>query len=152
MQVKDEIQKLIAETAERLGYQVYESGILMKGENSKIAVKLDSRDGISHSDCERFSKELSAGIDVRDLLPNYSLEISSPGLNRAVRGRNDFIRFAGSPVKIVYREGDDRKVVKGVIGALSDASSLSSAVLLVPAAFLVGGAIWTWGAFTGRRG
>ncbi len=39
-----------------------------------------------------------------------------------------------------------------LLGALSDASSLQSAVLLVPAAFLVGGAIWTWGALSGHRG
>lgn len=39
-----------------------------------------------------------------------------------------------------------------LLGALSDASSLQSAVLLVPVAFLVGGAIWTWGAVSGRRG
>ena len=38
-----------------------------------------------------------------------------------------------------------------LLGALSDAASLQSAVLLVPVAFLVGGAIWTWGALTGRR-
>ena len=38
-----------------------------------------------------------------------------------------------------------------LLGALSDASSLQSAVLLVPVAFLVGGAIWTWGAVSGRR-
>ena len=39
-----------------------------------------------------------------------------------------------------------------LLGALSDASSLQSAVLLVPIAFLVGGTIWTWGALSGRRG
>ena len=38
-----------------------------------------------------------------------------------------------------------------LLGAVSDASTLATAVLLVPAAFLVAGAIWTWGAFTGRR-
>ena len=38
-----------------------------------------------------------------------------------------------------------------LLGALSDASSLQAAVLLVPVAFLVGGAIWTWGALSGRR-
>lgn len=38
-----------------------------------------------------------------------------------------------------------------LLGAVSDASTLATAVLVVPAAFLVGGAIWTWGAFTGRR-
>jgi ribosome maturation factor RimP len=115
VQLKEAIQKLIEETAGRLGYQVYEAGVLLKGMNSQITVKLDSLAGISHLDCERFSKELSAGLDDAELLPNYSLEISSPGLNRAVRTADDFMRFTGSPVKVVYQDGDDRKVVKGVI-------------------------------------
>jgi ribosome maturation factor RimP len=115
VQLKEEILKLAAETAERLGYQVYESGVLLKGENSKIVVKIDSRAGISLLDCEKFSKELSAGIDEADLLPNYSLEVSSPGLDREVRTADDFERFTGSPVKVVYNDGDQRRVVKGTI-------------------------------------
>jgi ribosome maturation factor RimP len=117
VQLKEAIQKLIDETAGRLGYQVYEAGVLLKGLNSTIVVKIDSRSGISHLDCERFSKELSAGLDVAELLPNYSLEVSSPGLDRTVRTADEFMRFAGSPVKVVYQDGSERRVVKGVIGA-----------------------------------
>lgn len=117
VQLKEEIHRVIGETAGRLGYQVYEAGVLLKGENSKIAVKIDNRAGISHIDCERFSRELSAAIDDAGLLPNYSLEISSPGLNRSVSTADDFSRFAGSPVKVVYQEGGERKFVKGVISA-----------------------------------
>lgn len=117
VQLKEEIHRVIGETAGRLGYQVYEAGVLLKGENSKIAVKIDNRAGISHIDCERFSRELSAAIDDAGLLPNYSLEISSPGLNRSVSTADDFSRFAGSPVKVVYQEGSERKFVKGVISA-----------------------------------
>jgi len=126
VQLKEAIHKVIGETAERLGYLVYEAGVLLKGESSKIAVKIDSRAGISHIDCERFSKELSVAIDDAGLLPNYSLEVSSPGLDRAVSTSDDFSRFAGSPVKVVYRDGDDRKVVKSVIvTALGDAVTVS---------------------------
>ena len=115
VQLKEAIHRVIGETAGRLGYQVYEAGVLLKGENSKIAVKIDNRAGISHIDCERFSRELSAAIDDAGLLPNYSLEVSSPGLNRSVSTADDFSRFAGSPVKVVYQEGGERKFVKGVI-------------------------------------
>ena len=117
VQLKEAIQKLVEDTAGRLGYQVYEAGVLLKGANSRIVVKIDCRAGISHQDCERFSKELSAAIDDAELLPNYSLEISSPGLDRAVRTSEEFMRFAGSPVKVVYQDGDERRVVKGIIGA-----------------------------------
>ena len=112
---KERISQLIDETAARLGYMVYESGVLMKGENSMITVKIDSLAGISHLDCERFSKELSVRLDDEDILPNYSLEVSSPGLKRLLRNGDEFGRFPGAPVKVVYDEGPDRRVAKGTI-------------------------------------
>jgi ribosome maturation factor RimP len=116
VQLKEAILRLIDETAGRLGYQVYEAGVLLKGVNSKIVVKIDCQAGIAHQDCERFSKELSAALEDTELLPNYSLEVSSPGLDRALRTADEFIRFAGSPVKVVYQDGSERRVVKGTIG------------------------------------
>lgn len=112
---RERISQLIEETAARLGYIVYESGVLLKGENSMISIKIDSLSGISHLDCERFSKELSARLDDADILPNYFLEVSSPGLKRLLRSGEEFGRFPGAPVKVVYDEGRDRRVVKGTI-------------------------------------
>ena len=122
VQLKERISELVRETAARLGYMVYESSVLFKGENSQIHVKIDSLAGISHNDCEHFSRELSARIDSDDILPNYSLEVSSPGLNRLLRTKDDFMRFAGAPVKVVYDEGAERKVAKGTIDAADDAA------------------------------
>lgn len=117
---KERISRLIEETAARLGYMVYESGVLVKGMNSVITVKIDSLAGISHLDCEKFSKELSGRLDDVDVLPNYSLEVSSPGLKRLLRNGGEFARFPGAPVKVVYDEGPDRKVAKGTIKSVSD--------------------------------
>lgn len=114
--------ELIEDTAGSLGYLIYESSILYKGENSQIHVKIDSLTGISHNDCERFSRELSARLDAEDALPNYSLEVSSPGLNRLLRNSSEFRRFPGAPVKVVYQEGGDRRVVKGAIGEMDGES------------------------------
>jgi ribosome maturation factor RimP len=126
-QVRDTVVKLIEETANRLGYMIYESSFLYKGENSQIHVKIDSLAGISHLDCEKFSRELSALLDGDESVPNYSLEVSSPGLNRALRGAGEFKRFAGAPVKVVYDEGTIRKVAKGVIEGATDSDvSVSS--------------------------
>ena len=116
---KERISLLIEETAARLGYMVYESGVLLKGENSMITVKIDSLAGISHLDCERFSKELSVRLDDEDILPKYSLEVSSPGLKRLLRNGGEFGRFPGAPVKVVYDEGPDRRVAKGTIQSVT---------------------------------
>jgi ribosome maturation factor RimP len=55
-----------------------------------------------------------------DVLPNYSLEVSSPGLKRLLRNGGEFARFPGAPVKMVYDEGPNRKVAKGTIKSVSD--------------------------------
>lgn len=59
--------------------------------------------GITHEDCQAFSADFGALLDVEDLIPGtaeYTLEVSSPGLDRRLTGRADFERFAGSLVKI----------------------------------------------------
>ncbi len=107
------IEKAIIEVARRLGYTVYESSALLRGADTRIAVKLDSESGISHNDCERYSKELARTIGQMGVIPNYSLEVSSPGLNRKIRGLAEFIRFVGSPVKVVYIVEGVKQVAKG---------------------------------------
>jgi len=61
---------------------------------------------ISHSDCERVSKQLSVILDVEELIqgPGYILEVSSPGLDRALSNAADFERFRGRAAKISTHE------------------------------------------------
>jgi len=61
---------------------------------------------VSHTDCERVSRDVSAALDVADLIPHaYELEVSSPGLDRPLRRLGDFARFAGHEAKIRMTEG-----------------------------------------------
>jgi ribosome maturation factor RimP len=57
---------------------------------------------VSHADCERVSKQLSVILDVEELIPGpgYVLEISSPGMDRALRSATDFERFKGRLAKV----------------------------------------------------
>ena len=57
---------------------------------------------ISHADCERVSQQLSVILDVEELVPGpgYILEISSPGMDRALKTEADFQRFVGRLAKI----------------------------------------------------
>jgi ribosome maturation factor RimP len=57
---------------------------------------------ISHADCERVSQQLSVILDVEELVPGpgYVLEISSPGMDRALRKQADYERFTGRSAKI----------------------------------------------------
>jgi ribosome maturation factor RimP len=62
----------------------------------------DQLSGITHEDCAAFSRDFGVLLDVEDLVPGaeYTLEASSPGLDRKLSRRDDFERFTGSLVKI----------------------------------------------------
>jgi ribosome maturation factor RimP len=78
--------------------------------------------GISFADCERMSRELGPVLDVEDPVPHaYSLEVSSPGLDRPLRTAAHFQRYAGEVARVTLaRPLEGRKNFKGTIGAVED--------------------------------
>jgi ribosome maturation factor RimP len=63
---------------------------------------------VSLEDCERVSRDVSASLDVADLITHaYQLEVSSPGLDRPLRREADFVRFQGAQVRVRLLEGVD---------------------------------------------
>ena len=69
-----------------------------------------AEDSVSIADCERVSHELGTILDVEDVVPSaYTLEVSSPGLDRPLRNAGDYRRFAGRAAKIVTREAVNRQ-------------------------------------------
>jgi len=66
------------------------------------AVEIDQLAGITHEDCQQFSQDFGTVLDVEELVPGaeYTLEVSSPGLDRKLYGEPDYRRFAGSLVKL----------------------------------------------------
>jgi ribosome maturation factor RimP len=82
----------------------------------RIFLDLPGQDGqpapadvsVTVQDCERVSRDLSAILDVEETIPqSYTLEVSSPGLDRPLRGAADYRRFAGRIAKIVVSEAVD---------------------------------------------
>lgn len=66
--------------------------------------RLPGQGYVGHEDCVRVSREVSALLDVNDVLPAaYSLEVSSPGIDRPLRRAADFERFIGERAKIRLR-------------------------------------------------
>jgi ribosome maturation factor RimP len=62
--------------------------------------------GVTHEDCANFSREFGTILDVEDAVPggSYTLEVSSPGLDRKLTKAADFSRFTGSRVKLMTRQ------------------------------------------------
>ena len=77
-------------------------------------------DSVSIEDCEQVNREISTILDVEDPLPfAYTLEVSSPGLDRPIRGTDDYRRFAGRLAKVVVSEAvDNQKAFEGRLRGL----------------------------------
>ncbi|QHS53514.1 ribosome maturation factor RimP [Edaphobacter sp. 12200R-103] len=73
-----------------------EDAILPKG------IPVEMLSGVTHEDCAAFAQDFGTVLDVEDLMPGaeYTLEVSSPGLERKLRGPEDYTRFRGSLVKV----------------------------------------------------
>lgn len=93
-----------------------------EGPNQESGVAYDPYPKISHSDCERVSQQLSLIIDVEELIPGpgFILEVSSPGMDRALKSPADFERFKGRLAKISTSEPiGDAKFFEGRLTGFS---------------------------------
>ncbi|MEJ2298766.1 MAG: ribosome maturation factor RimP [Woeseiaceae bacterium] len=100
---KDEIAKLLEPVVERLGYELVDVEVRLGG-NGLLRLYIDQPEGVDLEDCENVSRAVSALLDVEDPLPgNYTLEISSPGLDRKLTKVEHFQRFMGETVKVQTR-------------------------------------------------
>ena len=79
--------------------------------------------GVSHADCQRVSQQLSVILDVEELIPGpgYILEVSSPGMDRALKRPGDYERFRGRMAKISTTEPvEDEKFFEGRLAGFAD--------------------------------
>jgi ribosome maturation factor RimP len=76
------------------------------GRDRFLRIYIDKPEGISHADCQAVSEQLSVILDVEDLVPGprYTLEVSSPGLDRRIFKPEHFQRFTGRLAKIWTHE------------------------------------------------
>ena len=105
-----QIGALLEPAIEALGYQLVGVEYRSSGPGGALLrVYIDSEGGITADDCERVSYQVSGILDVNDPIPgHYTLEVSSPGLDRLLFRQEDYERFVGSLVKLrmaIPREG-----------------------------------------------
>jgi len=118
----DELRKLLEPAVERLGYELADLEAKLGGRTGVIRIFIDQPDGIDLEDCEKVSLAVSALLDIEDPLPGqYTLEVSSPGLDRKLTKNAHFQRFMGQIVKVQMRfpiEG--RKRFRGALMSSND--------------------------------
>ncbi len=99
----------VREIAERVGasegIEIVEVELLGGGRNRVLRIYIDKPAGVSHADCEVISQQAGTIIDIEDVIPGsgYSLEVSSPGVERKLRTARDFERFAGQKARVTLR-------------------------------------------------
>jgi len=120
--IQEVLTELVASAVEPLGYELLGIEYLSQGRHSTLRIYIDSPNGINLEDCEKASRQVSAVLDVEDpITGEYSLEMSSPGLDRPLFNLRHYEQFTGSKVKLrlhVAIEGRRKYtgIIKGVDG------------------------------------
>lgn len=103
--IKDKIIELADSTAGEYGLQIVDVELAGSLKRTTVRVFIDKENGATLDDCEKFSRALSAVLDVEDpIQTSYMLEVSSPGLDRPLKKLRDFERNIGKLIKIITRE------------------------------------------------
>lgn len=110
-----------------LGLELVEVEYKREGRDMVLRLFLDKDGGVTLDDCSAVSRELSEILDVEDIIPgHYTLEVSSPGLNRPLKKEADYERYRGRLVKVrtfellADEEGNRRKTFLGDLEGLAD--------------------------------
>src|SRR5262249_24822175 len=118
----DRLRRLIQGVVEGLGYEFVDAEFKGAGKNSVLRIFIDQPAGVSHRDCELVSEQVGTALDVEDLIPfSYTLEVSSPGLDRKLVKESDYTRFSGKLARIQTRIPlRQQRVFRGHLQGLED--------------------------------
>jgi ribosome maturation factor RimP len=99
----------IEAVAERVGQsegiEIVEVELKGGGKSRLLRIFIDKPEGVTHTDCESISHQVGTILDVENLIPgSYTLEVSSPGVERKLLKYKDFERFQGKKIKAILRE------------------------------------------------
>jgi ribosome maturation factor RimP len=136
---KEEIVAKIEEIADRVaepeGIEIVEVQLLGAGRGRLLRIFIDRPQGtsgaaspdrplgVSHADCEFISQQVGTILDIEDVIPgdSYTLEVSSPGLERKLSKAKDFERFVGQKAKVVLREPvENQRRWEGKLAGISE--------------------------------
>src|SRR5947209_16490310 len=110
--VVEQVRALAGRVAGTYGLDIFDVQFRRESGGMVVRVQIDrpgpaatADESVSVEDCARVSRDLSAMLDVEDVVPTaYTLEVSSPGLDRPLRHTDDYRRFAGRRAKLVVRQ------------------------------------------------
>lgn len=118
----EQLQALLAPVVEALGYECWGVEFISQGRHSVLRVYIDRPEGILIDDCEAVSRQVSGILDVEDPISGeYTLEVSSPGMDRPLFTLEQFAKHAGEQVKIRLRSPyEGRRNYQGILRGVEE--------------------------------
>ncbi len=116
------LDDLLRPVVMQLGYELWGLVYQGQGKHSILRVYIDSAQGITLDDCQKVSHQVSAVLDVENpISSHYSLEISSPGLDRPLFTQEQYQRFIGHQIQFrLHAPQKGRRNFKGRLQAMQD--------------------------------
>lgn len=104
--VVEKVREITERVGSREGLEVVEVQLLGGGGSRILRIFIDKPGGVTHADCEFISQNVGTILDVEDVVPGggYTLEVSSPGVERRISKPSEFERFSGQKIKVVLRQ------------------------------------------------
>jgi len=122
---EEQIRQILAPILESEGLSLWDLEFQKQGPKWLLRVYIDRETGgVTLDDCEVVSRDLGTALDVEDIIPHsYTLEVSSPGLDRALSKPEHFIRFMGSAIKVkTYQPINGQKVFHGKLLSMGESA------------------------------
>ncbi len=118
--VTGQVQAIAERVASSEGLEIVDVQLLGGGSSRVLRIFIDKPAGVTHADCELVSQQVGTILDVEDVIPggHYTLEVSSPGVERKISKPKEFERFVGQKVKVVLRQPVENQ--RTFVGALKD--------------------------------
>ena len=104
--VIEKVREIAERVGESQGLEIVEVQLVGGGRNRVLRIFIDKPAGVTHGDCEFISQQVGTILDVEEVIPGaaYTLEVSSPGVERKLTKPREFERFVGQKVKVVLRQ------------------------------------------------
>ncbi len=121
--VAEKVREIAARAGVPEGIEIVDVEFLGGGRNRLLRIYIDRPDGITLEQCEFISRQVGVVLDVEDVVPGgrYTLEVSSPGLERKLSRASEFERFAGKKARVVLRDPiDNQRRWEGTLRGISE--------------------------------
>ncbi len=117
----EKVKELLLPLLEEKGLKLVDVEYI-KGSKPILRIYIYNPEGTSIDDCEWVSRRIGALLDIEDIIPNsYILEVSSPGLDRKLKNKEEYNLFKGRNIKIKTKEPiDDEKIFKGNLKGIKE--------------------------------